>query len=145
MDDLRSLRPPRLVDEVLGNGRLPNNFVRVLLARFQLNSTNGNPLSTDLWKGEGLHVFLGNLTAESAPVLGLAELTLLWVDRDGGAHIIHSLFSSPVGPYDHDGRLSGCRGELPPEGLPQYPRSWWLPSGHGAPSALFPGMTTGCI
>ena len=57
---------------------------------------------TDLRKGRGLHSFLGRLTAEAARVLRLIELTLLGVDRDGGAHIIHSLFSGPVGPYDPD-------------------------------------------
>ena len=42
---------------------------------------------------------------------------LLGVDRVGGAHILHSLFSVPVGPYDPDRRLFGCRGELPTERL----------------------------
>ena len=66
----------------------------------------------------GVYSFLGRLTAKVAPVPGLAELTLLGVDRYGGAHILHSLFSVLVGPYDPDRRLFGCRGELPAEGLP---------------------------
>ena len=53
-----------------------------------------------------------------AAVPGLAELTLLGIDQDGGAHILHSLFSVPVGPYDPERRLFGCRGELSTEGLP---------------------------
>ena len=56
--------------------------------------------------------------SRGGPVLGLAELTLMGVEWDRGAHILHSLFSVPVGPYDPDRRLFGCRGELPPEGLP---------------------------
>ena len=83
-----------------------------------MTSLDGTPLSTDLRKGGGLHAFLGRLTAETAPVPGLADLTLLGVDRDGGTHILHSLFSVPVGPYDPDRRLFGCRGELPTEELP---------------------------
>ena len=83
-----------------------------------MTSLDWTPLSTDLQKGGGLHAFLGRLTAEAAPVPGLAELTLLGVDQDGGAHILHSLFSVPVGPYDPDRRLFGCHGELPTEGLP---------------------------
>ena len=83
-----------------------------------MTSPDGTPLSTDLRKGGGLHAFLGRLTAETAPVLGLAELTLLGVDRDGGAHILHSLFSVPDVPYDPDQRLFGCRRDLPTEGLP---------------------------
>ena len=43
---------------------------------------------------------------------------LLGVDRVGGAHILHSLFSVPVGPYDPDRRLFGCRGELSLNGFP---------------------------
>ena len=83
-----------------------------------MTSLDGTPLLTDLRKGGGLHAFLGRLTAEAAPVLGLADLTLLGVDREGGAHIVHSLFSVPVGPYDPDRRLFDCRGELPTEGVP---------------------------
>ena len=41
----------------------------------------------------------------------------LGVDRDRGAHILHSFFLVPVGLYDPDRRLFGCRRELPPEGL----------------------------
>ena len=72
----------------------------------------------NLRKGGGIHAFLGRLTAEAAPVPGIAELTLLRVDREGGSLILHSLFSVPVGPYDPDQRLFGCRGNLPPEELP---------------------------
>ena len=63
-------------------------------------------------------MFLGHLRAEAAPVPGLVEITLLGVDRDGGAHILHSLFSVPVGPYDPKRRLFGCCWDLPPEVLP---------------------------
>ena len=90
-------QPPWLVAEVLKTGRLPDSFVRALSARFELTGPDGTPLSTDLQKGGGIHAFLGRLTAEAAPFPGLAELTLLGVDRDGGAHILHSLFSVPVG------------------------------------------------
>ena len=117
MADLGRCRPPQSVAEVLGSCLLPVDFVRALSARFRLTGPNGTPLSTDLWKGR-VHTFLGRLTAEAAPVLGLAERTLLGVDRDGEAHILHSLFSVPVGPYDPGQWLFGCRGELPAEGLP---------------------------
>ena len=83
-----------------------------------MTSLDGTPFSTDLRKGGGLHAFLGRLTAEVAPVPGLAELTLLGVDQDGGAHILHSLFSVPVVPYDPYRWLFGYRRELPIEGLP---------------------------
>ena len=73
---------------------------------------------TDLRKGGGLHAFLGRLTAEAAPVPEIAELTILGVNRDGVSHILHLLFSIPVGPYHPNRRLFGRRGEIPPEGLP---------------------------
>ena len=76
------------------------------------------PTLTDIQKGGGLHAFLVRLAAEADSFLGLAELTVMGVDRDGGAHILHSLFSVPFGPYDPDQQLFGCRGELPTEGLP---------------------------
>ena len=53
-----------------------------------------------------------------APVPGISELTLLGVDRDGGPHILHLLFSILVRPYDPDQRFFGCCGEFPPEVLP---------------------------
>ena len=111
-------RPPWSVVDVLKTGRLPDNFVGAMSARFRLTGPDGTPLSTDLRKGGEAHVFLGRLTAEAAPVLGLAELTLLGVDQDGGAHILHSLFSVPVSPYGPDRRLFGCRRELHAQGLP---------------------------
>ena len=50
--------------------------------------------------GGWVHALLGRLTAEAAPVPGLAGLTLLWFDQYGGAHILHSIFSVTVSPYD---------------------------------------------
>ena len=48
----------------------------------------------------------------------MAELTLLGVDWNIGAHILHLFFYVLVGPYDPDRGLFGCRGELPSEGTP---------------------------
>ena len=47
------------------------------------------------------------------------ELTILGVYLDGGAQILHLLFSITVGNYNPDWRLFGCHGEIPPEGLPK--------------------------
>ena len=55
-------------------------------------------------------MFLGRLRTKGITFLGLAELVVLGVDRDGGAHILHLLFSVPVRPYGPDQRLIGCRG-----------------------------------
>ena len=108
---------PRSVAEVLKTSQLPDHFVGALLPWFRLSGPDWTLLSTDHRKGGGLHAFLGRLTAKAAPVPGLAELTLLGVDWDGGAHILHSLFSVPVGPYDPYRQIFGCNGELPAEGL----------------------------
>ena len=85
--------------EVLRTGRFPNGFVGDISARLRLSSSDGTPLTNNLQKGGGLHAFLGRLTAEAAPVPGLAEITLLGVDRYGGSQILNSLFSVLVGPY----------------------------------------------
>ena len=110
-------RPPRSVAEVFGTDQLPNAFFGALSDRFRLTGPDGTPLLTEGRKGGGLHAFLGRLTAKAVLVPGLAELTLMGVKQYGGAHILHPLFSVPVGPYDPDRRLFGCRGELPAEGL----------------------------
>ena len=104
--------------EVLRNGRLPDDFFGALSARFLVTDTDGEALTAELCRGGGIHAFLGRLTAEAASVPGLAGLTLLGVDHDGEAHVLHSFFSILVGLYDLDRRLFGCCGELPPEGIP---------------------------
>ena len=106
------------MDEVLGTARLPIDFVRVLSAQFILTGCDGTHLSTDLRKVGGLHAFLFRLTAGAAPVPGLAELALLGFDQDGEAHILHLLFSFPIGPHEPNQRLFGCCGELPAERPP---------------------------
>ena len=111
-------RPPGWVAEVLGTVWLPDSFSGDLSARFRPTGLDGNPLLTDLWKVGGLHAFLGRLTAEAYPVPRLSYRTLLGVDQDGGSHILHLLCSVSVGPYNPDRRLFGCRGEIPPDGLP---------------------------
>ena len=72
MSDPGRRQPPRSVAEVLKTGRLLDNFVGALSARFRVTSLDGTPLLTDLRKGGGLHAFLGRLTTEAAAVLGLA-------------------------------------------------------------------------
>ena len=118
MGKYRPTQPPRLVARVLGTGQLPNNLVGVLLEWFQVTDADGASLPIELRKGGWIHAFLGRLTAEADPVPGLAGITLLGVDRNGGAHILHSSFSVPVRPYKPDLRLFGCCGELPLEGVP---------------------------
>ena len=61
--------------------------------------------------------FLGRLTVEAVPLSGLAELTILGFNWGGGAHILHLIFSVPVGTYEPNRRVFGCRGELPLEGI----------------------------
>ena len=81
-----------------------------------MKESGGGSLPTELWKGWGVHAFLGSLTDDSSPVPGLTGLTLLGVDQDGESHILQSFFFVPVGPYGLDSQLFGCREELPSEG-----------------------------
>ena len=66
----------------------PDDFVGALSALLRLSGPDGAPLPTDLQKGGGLHAFLGRLTDDAVPVLGLAEIMLLGVDREEGLHIL---------------------------------------------------------
>ena len=107
-----------------------------------MNDNDGGYLPTELQKGGGIHAFLGCIMAEAAPVPGLEDIMLLGVDRDGGLHILHSLFSVPVGSYDPVRQLFRCCRELPSEGLPQSRIFLWLPSRHSALSVPCRGKTT---
>ena len=89
-------RQPQSVAEVLDTCRLPDHFIGALSARFGLTDPDGTPLSTDLRKGGGVHAFLGRLTSEAAPVLGLTEL-IYWGWTGTEEHILFNQ-SSPSGP-----------------------------------------------
>ena len=95
MGDLGPPRPPRSVAEVLGTGQPPDDFFVVLSAWFRVTDADGASLPTDIRKGGGFHAFLERLTAETAPVPGLVGLTILGVNRDRGAHILHPFFLCP--------------------------------------------------
>ena len=83
-----------------------------------MTDANGEALYTEQQKSGGIHAFLGRLTVEATPVPGLGGLTLLGVNQDREAHILHSLFSVPVVLYNPDRQLFGCCGEQSPEGIP---------------------------
>ena len=74
-----------------------------------MTDTDGEALSTKKQKSGGIHAFLGRLTAEAAPFPVLWGLTILGVDQEREANVLHSLFSVLVGLYDPDHRLFGCR------------------------------------
>ena len=48
----------------------------------------------------------------------MERLTLIGVDWDGMVHVLHSLFSVPVGRYYTERKLLAFSGELPTEGIP---------------------------
>ena len=88
--------------EVLGTGRLPENLAGDLSDQSRLTGSNGASLLNDLRKEGVPHAFLGRLTAEEVPVPGIMEFTILGVYLDGGAQILHLLFSITVGNYNTD-------------------------------------------
>ena len=118
MGDPAPTPPPRSMAKVLGTCRLPDNFIGDLSDWFRVTDADGGVLLTEQRKGGATHAFLGRLATEAAPALSLAHLALLTVNWDGETHVLHSLFSVPVRPYNPDRRLFGCCGELPSEGLP---------------------------
>ena len=108
-----------MVAEVLRTGRLPNNLVGVLSSRLRVTDADGGFLPTELRREGGIHTFLGHLTAEEAPLPGLAGLTLIGVERAEVSHILHSFFSVPVRPFDPNHWLFGCREDITSEGPPR--------------------------
>ena len=109
MGDTAPTPLPWLVAEILGTSRLHDNFVGALLDCLRVTDANGETLSTEQQKSGGIPAFLGILTAEADPVPGLGGFTLLGVNPDGEAHVLHSFFSVLVGLYNLDRRLFGCR------------------------------------
>ena len=111
-------QPPLLVEEVLGTGRLPDNFVGALSIRFRVTDKEGGTLLLNLRSGQGLHTYLGILAArlESAP--GMECLALLTVDYDEEVHVLHSFSPTQVGPYAAERRFLDFSEGLPLEGLP---------------------------
>ena len=63
------------------------------------------------------------LLGGSDPWSGVALLD--GVDQDIIVHLLHSFFSTPVGPYSTDRRLFAFLGELPAEGLPTVAEITW--------------------
>ena len=80
MGDTDTTPLPQLVAKVLGTVRIPDDFVGILLDRFQLTDVNEGPLYTNQHKGGGIHAFFGRLNEEAEPVFGLAVLKLFGVD-----------------------------------------------------------------
>ena len=52
-----------------------------------------------------LPTILGHFDSRPYPVPGFEWLSLLGVDQDGTVHLLHLLFSIPVGLYSSDWRL----------------------------------------
>ena len=65
MGDPTSTPPPRSVAEILGTGRLPDDFARALSARFRAINSEGGALGTELRKGGEIHALLGHITAKA--------------------------------------------------------------------------------
>ena len=111
-------KPPQLVGGVLRTGRLPDNLVGALLARFRVTGEEGGGLYSEIRSGIGIYTLLWNLDSKVDPAPGMEHLALLGVDRDGRVHVLHSFFSIPVGRYSTERRLLDFSGDLSPEGIP---------------------------
>ena len=111
--------PPRpwSVSEVLGTGRLTNNFFGALSAQFQVTNAEGEALSTEIFFRWGTHAFLGLLSDKVSTAPGLERLVIPVLGRYGEVQVIYFLLSVPVVQYNPERRLFGCWGWLPLEGL----------------------------
>ena len=97
MGDTSPPLPPWSLSEVLGTGRLPDNFVGDLSAQFLVTNAKVEALSKEFSSCRRLHVLLRILSAKVAPSPVLEHFNLLAVDRDSDMHILYPLFSVPVG------------------------------------------------
>ena len=87
---------------MLGDSPLPKEFVGIFSDRFQFLGEDGKALSTERRSGRTIQTFLGHLASYLDPVLGVKRLKLMGVNKDGTVHLLHSLFSVPVGLYSLD-------------------------------------------
>ena len=83
------LCPPRLVGEVLGTVRIPDELVDALLAWFRVTWDDGGLLSAEIRSGRGLHALLRHITSGVEPVSGLERLALLGIYPDVTVHIMY--------------------------------------------------------
>ena len=101
-------RPLRSVGEVLGTGRLPRDFVEALSVRFRITREEAGPLSTEEKSIRGVHSFLAHFTSRVDLVPGFERVALMQVYLDRKVHLLHLLFSVPVGPYSTVWWLFAC-------------------------------------
>ena len=111
-------RPNQFVGGVLGTVPFPENLVEALTGQFLAVWEEGGALSMKRRTVWGVHSLLGHLTSGVDPVPGLERLTLLGGNQDGAVHLLHSLFSVPVGLYYSPRWFSIYLGELLYYGLP---------------------------
>ena len=83
--------------EVLGTVRIPDNIVGALSSRFRITRADVGLLSTENRSSCGINSFLRHLASgvDLFPVFERVEL--MQVEQDGMVHLLHSLFSVPVG------------------------------------------------
>ena len=110
-------QPPWLVGEVLGTVQLPDNLVRALLAWFQVTREDVRTMSTKKRSSRGLYSFVGYLASGVDLVSGFHALYLIGVNQKVTVHLLHLLFSVPVGLYYTAWGISACGGDMPCEGL----------------------------
>ena len=83
MGSLSPSRPPRLVGEVIGTGRLHGKLVGALSDRFRVTLEDKGPLSSELRAGQFLHPFLRQLIFDMDLVPRLECITFMGVYQDG--------------------------------------------------------------
>ena len=83
-------RPPRLVGEVLGTVRLPDNLTEILENRFRTVCEDvGGGMSTEKRVGRGLQSFLAHLAPGVDLVPILERLFLLGVEQNITVHLFY--------------------------------------------------------
>ena len=87
---------------MLGTSSLPGNLVKALSERFRDMREEVVSLLTEKRSGRGVHSFLAHIASGVDMVPGFEGVAILQVDLDGTVHLMHLLFSVPVGMYYTD-------------------------------------------
>ena len=133
MVDPPTLQPPRSVAEALETGSIPAELAAILAAQLRTVLKDGAALLAEKRLCQGIHSFLALLASGLYSVPGLERLTLVEVDSDRIAHLMHLILSVWVDIYSTSRRFFSAWASCPPRPPHQWWRSPTRPSRRGAP------------
>ena len=93
-------------------------MVKALLVWRRVTKEDGRALTPEDCIRRRLHAFLGQLATAADPIPRFIQMVPLDVNQDIAVHLLHLLFSVPVGVYYMQRRIFAFKGELIDPGTP---------------------------